>query len=184
MAGLKRGQRWLLGGVGQRTASQGGDSSSAAAGNVRRLFALTPPRLLLNFHSVQALQLFLSAMRCLHALKTTTIPTHSQHLSIARPGPHQPPCPRRHCLSPPHPQVLQPFMSALRYLHALNIIHRDIKPENLLMTASGELKVADFGLSIDVTRERPVTRVGTLDYMAPEVRGCGERGRGGEEGGG
>jgi aurora kinase len=39
-------------------------------------------------------------------------------------------------------QVLQPFMSALRYLHALNIIHRDIKPENLLMNAAGELKVA------------------------------------------
>jgi len=39
-------------------------------------------------------------------------------------------------------QVLAPFMSALRYLHALNIIHRDIKPENLLMTAAGELKVA------------------------------------------
>jgi len=26
----------------------------------------------------------------------------------------------------------------------------------------------DFGLSIDITKERPVTRVGTLDYMAPE----------------
>jgi serine/threonine protein kinase len=38
--------------------------------------------------------------------------------------------------------VLAPFMSALRYLHALSIIHRDIKPENLLLTAAGELKVA------------------------------------------
>ncbi|KAI8471070.1 MAG: kinase-like domain-containing protein [Monoraphidium minutum] len=72
-------------------------------------------------------------------------------------------------------QVLQPFMSALRYLHALNIIHRDIKPENLLMNAAGELKVADFGLSIDITQERPVTRVGTLDYMAPEVVVCPDK---------
>ncbi|GBF96529.1 aurora protein [Raphidocelis subcapitata] len=71
--------------------------------------------------------------------------------------------------------VLAPFMSALRYLHALNIIHRDIKPENLLMTAAGELKVADFGLSIDITQERPVTRVGTLDYMAPEVVVCPDK---------
>ncbi|KAI8468632.1 MAG: kinase-like domain-containing protein [Monoraphidium minutum] len=72
-------------------------------------------------------------------------------------------------------QVLRPFMAALRYLHGLNIIHRDIKPENLLMDAAGELKVADFGLSIDITCERPVTRVGTLDYMAPEVVVCPDK---------
>ena len=30
----------------------------------------------------------------------------------------------------------------------------------------------DFGLSIDETKERPVTRAGTLDYMAPEVLNC------------
>lgn len=33
------------------------------------------------------------------------------------------------------------------------------------------VKLADFGLSIDGQAERPVTRAGTLDYMAPEVRG-------------
>jgi serine/threonine protein kinase len=32
------------------------------------------------------------------------------------------------------------------------------------------LKLADFGLAIDLRRERAVTRAGTLDYMAPEVR--------------
>ena len=49
-----------------------------------------------------------------------------------------------------------------KYLHGLAIIHRDIKPENLLFTSTGALKVADFGLSIDVTQERPVTRVGAF----------------------
>ena len=49
------------------------------------------------------------------------------------------------------------------------IIHRDIKPENILLMADRRIKLADFGLSIDATCERPVTRAGTLDYMAPEV---------------
>ena len=35
--------------------------------------------------------------------------------------------------------------------------------------ADRSIKLADFGLSIDATSERPVTRAGTLDYMAPEV---------------
>jgi serine/threonine protein kinase len=33
----------------------------------------------------------------------------------------------------------------------------------------------DFGLSIDLGQERAVTRVGTLDYMAPEVVVCPDK---------
>ena len=36
--------------------------------------------------------------------------------------------------------------------------------------AGSAIKLADFGLSINAEQERPVTRAGTLDYMAPEVR--------------
>jgi aurora kinase len=50
-----------------------------------------------------------------------------------------------------------------------HIIHRDIKPENLLLTGDKTIKLADFGLAINNKDERPVTRAGTLDYMAPEV---------------
>ena len=59
-------------------------------------------------------------------------------------------------------------------LQLQGIIHRDIKPENILLTADKAVKLADFGLSIDASLERPVTRAGTLDYMAPEVnlRAC------------
>jgi len=40
------------------------------------------------------------------------------------------------------------------------------------MTQSGTIKLADFGLAIDATEERPVTRAGTLDCMAPEILHC------------
>jgi serine/threonine protein kinase len=68
--------------------------------------------------------------------------------------------------------VVIPFLSTLAHLHACGIIHRDIKPENILVTDSGTLQLADFGLSIRGAHDPPVTRVGTLDYMAPEVVNC------------
>ena len=64
-------------------------------------------------------------------------------------------------------RIMCPFMAGLVYLHSLNIIHRDIKLENTLFAGDGTLKIADFGLSVDVTMEHPVTRLGTLDYMSP-----------------
>ena len=47
------------------------------------------------------------------------------------------------------------------------IVHRDIKPENILLAGSlgRGIKLADFGMAINQQEERPVTRVGTLDYM-------------------
>ncbi|KAG2502238.1 hypothetical protein HYH03_000724 [Edaphochlamys debaryana] len=68
--------------------------------------------------------------------------------------------------------VLAPFLEALAYLHARGIMHRDIKPENILFTQDWALKIADFGVSINVQVERAVTRTGTADYMAPEVERC------------
>lgn len=61
--------------------------------------------------------------------------------------------------------VLDPFIRVLHYLHSRGIIHRDIKPENILFTSDMRLKLADFGLAINISQERPVTRAGTLDYM-------------------
>ncbi|KAK9834350.1 hypothetical protein WJX84_004182, partial [Apatococcus fuscideae] len=73
--------------------------------------------------------------------------------------------------------IIQPCLSALSYMHSMGIIHRDIKPENILLTMGGQVKFADFGLSINARAERPVTRAGTLDYMAPEVLVCPEKSR-------
>jgi serine/threonine protein kinase len=39
-------------------------------------------------------------------------------------------------------------MSALAYLHKdRKLIHRDVKPSNILLNASGDFKIADFGMS-------------------------------------
>jgi 5'-AMP-activated protein kinase catalytic alpha subunit len=54
------------------------------------------------------------------------------------------------------------------------IYHRDLKPENVLLSATGEVKLSDFGLGAlpDANlREDGLLRTtcGTPNYMAPEV---------------
>ena len=66
-------------------------------------------------------------------------------------------------------EVILPLLLTLEYLHKNKIYHRDIKPENIFFTREGRMKLGDFGLAIDSSLERAKSRVGTLDYMAPEV---------------
>lgn len=58
---------------------------------------------------------------------------------------------------------------ALDYCHSKHVIHRDIKPENILLSLSGDIKIADFGWSVHAPSDRRKTLCGTLDYLPPEM---------------
>jgi eukaryotic-like serine/threonine-protein kinase len=72
-------------------------------------------------------------------------------------------------------QILVKVCDAVQYAHRNLVVHRDIKPSNILVTASGEPKLLDFGIAkfldgestgMDMTdvHARPMTR----EYAAPE----------------
>ena len=57
---------------------------------------------------------------------------------------------------------------AIEYCHQHSIIHRDIKIDNLLLDSSFNLKLVDFGWSIE-SSENLTGHHGTLDYFSPEL---------------
>jgi formylglycine-generating enzyme required for sulfatase activity len=67
-------------------------------------------------------------------------------------------------------ELVRKLADGIAAAHAKGIVHRDLKPANILLTESGEPKVADFGLAkvgqSDLTATGAV--MGTPSYMSPE----------------
>ena len=79
---------------------------------------------------------------------------------------------------------LQEFLSIaiqtaqiLGTIHSSNVIHKDINPSNILLNPeTGIVKIIDFGIATQLTRENPTLKnpnvlEGTLAYMSPEQTG-------------
>ncbi|KRX55371.1 Geranylgeranyl transferase type-2 subunit beta [Trichinella sp. T9] len=68
-------------------------------------------------------------------------------------------------------EVMKQLLDGLFFIHMQKILHRDMKAANVLITKSGVLKLADFGLARPLNKQNPryTNRVVTLWYRPPEL---------------
>ena len=59
--------------------------------------------------------------------------------------------------------------NALVYCSQQKIIHRDIKPQNIFVSKDGTYKLGDFGIAKVSDKTMSGTKIGTYEYMAPEI---------------
>ncbi len=74
-------------------------------------------------------------------------------------------------------ELIAKVCDAVQHAHEKGVIHRDLKPGNILVEASGQPKVLDFGvaratdadLATTTARTEAGQLLGTLAYMSPEL---------------
>jgi CTD kinase subunit alpha len=76
-------------------------------------------------------------------------------------------------LTPAHKKHLaQQLFKGIEFLHRRAVLHRDIKAANILVSKTGELKIADFGLARKFdkfAKQHYTNRVVTIWYRSPEL---------------
>jgi len=66
--------------------------------------------------------------------------------------------------------IAKAVLSGLGYAHSMRLVHRDLKPSNILLSNSGAIQIADFGIALLLGQKR-LTKfgaMGTPSYMSPE----------------
>jgi HAMP domain-containing protein/tRNA A-37 threonylcarbamoyl transferase component Bud32 len=71
-------------------------------------------------------------------------------------------------------RLAKQLCAGLAAAHSVGVLHRDIKPENLILDATGNAKLMDFGIARPIDRLAPGATqagfiVGTPQYLAPEI---------------
>jgi serine/threonine protein kinase len=68
-------------------------------------------------------------------------------------------------------RIAKALLKALDAAHSAGVVHRDIKPANVMLTRTGEVLLADFGIAVhqaDTAMTATGAIIGSLEYLAPE----------------
>ncbi|KAL7853938.1 hypothetical protein AOLI_G00207820 [Acnodon oligacanthus] len=70
-------------------------------------------------------------------------------------------------------KIMRALLEVVQFLHVQNIVHRDLKPENILLDDDMNIKLTDFGFSVQIEPGQKLNEVcGTPGYLAPEIIEC------------
>ena len=59
-------------------------------------------------------------------------------------------------------------LSALSYVHDKKLVHLDIKPSNIMLSTNNNVKLVDFGITLDKSNQNKEKMMGSPAYMSPE----------------